>query len=120
MSEADQDAERTSAEEPEHTPGGVREDQVKSSGPKRDPVIEALWRELFQLLLQADPDLRLPLLQEGWVMEARQMVRVILAERGFAVELDDSARIEACDHLPTLRWWCRRALTAKTVAEVLQ
>jgi hypothetical protein len=54
------------------------------------------------------------------VEEAREALREVLAGRRLELQPADEARIEACEHLDTLRRWRAQAITASGVAEALR
>lgn len=57
-------------------------------------------------------------LEAGRREGARNALLDVLDARGFVVSQAERCSIEACNDLATLRMWSRRAISAKTVAEV--
>jgi hypothetical protein len=85
---------------------------------------ETLRQHILDILLKANPQTRQRLiddeLMEGRRIEARVLLRRVLARRQLTPGMEDDARIEACADLATLQRWLDRAVTAVSVSDALE
>lgn len=100
--------------------------------PDEDPEIAANQQRILQVFLDAHPQVKERLVDEGIekgiekgvekgrVTEARAALRRVLALRQLVLSPEDEARIEACTELKILERWLDQAVTAATVAEALR
>jgi hypothetical protein len=88
--------------------------------PDEDPKIEARQRLILQTFLDARPQVRQELVEEGRLEEARAMLRRVLGGRRLALSPSDDARIDACADLATLERWHDQAVLAATSVEALR
>jgi hypothetical protein len=58
--------------------------------------------------------------QEGRIIEARSLLRRVLARRKLVPSADEEARIDACTDLTTLERWYEQALDAPSAADALK
>jgi hypothetical protein len=88
-----------------------------------DPEIEARRQRILEVLLEASPQTRRQLIEEGQLegrlAEARSAVRRVLARRQLTPSQGENARIDACTDLATLERWLDRAVTAASVSDAL-
>ena len=93
-----------------------------------DPVIRARQRMIAEWAVEAFPEMREKLVDEGRrqerlegrLEEARSSLRHVLALRRLALSAEDEARIDACGELDTLRRWHDQAVVVASVAEALR
>lgn len=96
-----------------------------------EPEVAARQRHLVQLLLAKHPELQQELANQwrkegrsegrkkGQVVEARTILRRVLARRGFELSADEEARIDACASLAMLEHWIDEAVVGSSAAEAL-
>jgi hypothetical protein len=101
-----------------------------------DPEIRARQRWVTKLELKLDPELHEQVVgegrkegrdegrkegrDEGRVIEARSMLRRVLARRALSVGAKESARIDDCTDLATLERWVEQAVAATSAADALR
>jgi hypothetical protein len=89
-----------------------------------DPEVRARERHIVELFLAKMLDLQRELadrgIAEGRLIEARSVLRRVLARRSLALSAADEARIEACADLATLQRWHGEAVVASSAAEALR
>jgi hypothetical protein len=113
--------------------------QVINSIEAEDPEVRARQRHLVQLLFAKHPELQQEVTEElrarerkaghkegrkagrrkGRLVEARAILRRVLARRGFELSADEEAHIDACSTLATLEHWIDEAVVAPSAAEAL-
>ena len=98
----------------------VREDLLWRFGKAEDPEVEARRQHILKVLLEASPQTKQELIDEGRLAEARDALRQVLMQRQLTPSTDEDARIEACTDLATLKHWHNRAVTAATVSDALK
>ncbi|WP_438008430.1 hypothetical protein WME89_06820 [Sorangium sp. So ce321] len=106
----------------------VRKELLWEFEPTEDPEIMARDQEIFEVLLEARPQLVKRLLEEGRrearlegrLIEARKALRRVLARRQLELSPEDDARIEACGDLATIERWHDHAVIATSASEALQ
>jgi hypothetical protein len=102
----------------------TREELLWRFGKAEDPEIEARRQRILDVLLEASPQKKQQLRQEGQqegrLTEARAALRRVLAGRTLTPSQDDDARIDACTDLVTLERWHDRAITAASISDVLR
>jgi len=101
----------------------TQEELLARFGQVDDPQIEARRQRILQFLLDTSPQVKEQLIHEGRLegrLEAtRAALRRVLASRRFVPGEQDDARILACSDVATLERWLERAVTARSLAEVL-
>jgi hypothetical protein len=89
-----------------------------------DPVIRARQRMIAEWAVEASPEMREELIEEGRfegrLEEARSSLRHVLALRRLALSAEQEARIDACSDLDTLRRWLDQAVVVAGAAAVLR
>ncbi|WP_437781753.1 hypothetical protein [Sorangium sp. So ce1097] len=122
----------------------VREELLWIFEKTDDPEILARDQEIFEVLLAARPHLMARVVEEvrreerlegrreghlegrreghleGSLIEARAVLRRVLARRELELSPEDDARIEACGDLATIERWLEQAVTATSTSEALQ
>ncbi len=98
----------------------AREELLWRFGKADDPEVEARRQHILEVLLEASPQTRQELIDEGRLAEARDALRQVLVQRQLTPSKGEDARIEACTDLPTLKRWLNRAVTAATVSDALE
>jgi hypothetical protein len=101
----------------------TREELLWRFGKAEDPEIEARRQRILDVLLEASPQKKQQLRQEGQqegrLTATRAALRRVLANRQLTPSQDDDARIDACTDLATLERWLDRASNATGVSDVL-
>jgi len=102
----------------------AREELLWRFGKAEDPEVEARRQHILKVLLEASPQTKQELIDEGRLegrlAEARDALRQVLLQRQLTPTKDEDARIEACTDLATLKHWHNRAVTAATVSDALK
>jgi hypothetical protein len=99
----------------------ARDDLRSYTFPKTDdPVIRARQRMIAEWALEATPELREEVVEEGRLQEARAALRGVLRVRQIALGADEEARVDACNDLDVLKRWLDQAVVAPTAAEALR
>ncbi len=102
----------------------AREELLWRFGKAEDPEVEARRQHILKVLLEASPETRQELIDEGRLegrlTEARAALRRVLVHRQLTPSQDEDARIEACTDLATLERWNDRAVTAVSVSDALE
>jgi hypothetical protein len=98
----------------------AREELLWRFGKAEDPEVEARRQHILKVLLEASPQTRQELIDEGRLTEARAALRRVLVHRQLTPSKDEDARIEACTDLATLERWNDRAFTAVSVSDALE
>ncbi|MGK3990468.1 hypothetical protein WME99_45905 [Sorangium sp. So ce136] len=110
----------------------VREEVLRDFARTDDPEVLRRRRHILQVLLEESPDVQQELLElgiekgrekgieTGRLVEARAVLRRLLARRQLAPSADELARIEACGDLVTLERWLDQSPTAETAADALR
>jgi hypothetical protein len=70
--------------------------------------------------VEASPEMREELIEEGRLEEARSSLRHVLALRWLALSAEQEARIDACGDLDTLRRWHDQAVVVASAAAALR
>jgi len=97
----------------------TQEELLARFGQVDDPQIEARRQRILQFLLDTSPQVKEQLIHEGRLEATRAALRRVLASRRFVPGEQDDARILACSDVATLERWLERAVTARSLAEVL-
>ena len=88
-----------------------------------DPAVWERRRHIVELFLPRMPDLERALKDkgrdEGRLVEARTLLRRVLARRGLPLSAEEGARIDACTALATVERWLEEAAVASSTAEAL-
>ena len=96
-----------------------------------EPEVVERQRHLVQLLIAQHPEFQEELdaarrkedrkdaRRKGRLAEARAILRRVLARRGFEIDADEEARIDACLTLATLEHWIDEAVVASSAAEAM-
>jgi len=102
----------------------TREELLWRFGKVDDPEIEARRQHILEALLDASPQTRQQLVEEGKeegrLDEARAALRQVLAVRQLTPSKDEDARIEACTDAATLERWHAQAIIAASVSDALE
>jgi hypothetical protein len=102
----------------------AREELLWRFGKAEDPEVEARRQHILKVLLEASPQTKQELIDEGRLegrlAEARDALRQVLMQRQLTPTKDEDASIEACTDLATLKHWHNRAVTAATVSDALK
>ena len=106
----------------------AREELLWRFGKAEDPEVEARRQHILKVLLEASPQTRQQLIDEGRLegqmegrlAEARDTLCQVLMQRQLTPSKDEDARIEACTDLATLERWNDRAFSAVSVSDALQ
>ena len=89
-----------------------------------DPAVWERRRHIVELFLPRMPDLERALKDkgrdEGRLVEARTLLRRVLARRGLPLSAEEGARIDACTALATVERWLEEAAVASSTAEALR
>ena len=89
-----------------------------------DPMMRGRKERLIHALLEAVPEVRDELVdegrKEGHLVEAREGLRRVLARRKLIPSPEDEARIAACADVGTLHRWHDQAIDAPSAAEALR
>ena len=97
-----------------------------------DPVVRARQHMILEWSLDAFPEERAKLIDEGIekgieqgiekgeLLRARTAVREVLDARGFVLQTDETVRIDACTSLETLGRWLKQAVVAASTADALR
>lgn len=85
-----------------------------------DPDRRMRQRILLGWFLDALPEEREKLKDEGKLQEARAALRTVLHARRLTLAAEDQARIDCCDDHDTLSRWLEQAAVATTVADALR
>ena len=105
--------------------------QVIKSVKTDEPEVVERQRHLVQLLIAQHPEFQEELdaarrkedrkdaRRKGRLAEARAILRRVLARRGFEIDADEEARIDACLTLATLEHWIDEAVVASSAAEAM-
>ncbi|WP_242516716.1 hypothetical protein [Sorangium cellulosum] len=106
---------------PQHMPMSpwTREELERRFARSDDPEIEARRQEILQTLLAHSPDVKRQIIGEGQLIEARAVLRRVLARRGLALTSTQEAQIDGCSDLATLERWHDQAVTASSAEEAL-
>ena len=106
----------------------AREELLWRFGKADDPEVEARRQHILKVLLEASPQTRQQLIDEGRLegqmegrlAEARAGLRRVFVHRQLTPSKDEEARIDACTDLATLERWNDRAFSAVSVSDALQ
>jgi hypothetical protein len=102
----------------------AREELLWRFGKSEDPEVEARRQHILEVLLEASPQTRQGLVDEGRLegrlVEARAALRRVLVHRQLTPNKDEDARIEACTDVATLERWNDQAFTAVSVSDALK
>lgn len=85
-----------------------------------DPGVLARRQMLAEWMLEASPETREKLVDEGKLQEARTAVREVLEARGMVLGPQEQARVDACTDLDILRRWHKRAIVAANAADAMR
>lgn len=89
-----------------------------------DPVIRARQQMIAEWAVEASPEMREKLVDEGRLegrlTEARSSLRHVLTLRGLVLSGEQEEQIDACSDLDTLRRWHHQAVVVASAAEALQ
>jgi hypothetical protein len=96
--------------------------------PSDDPEVLQREREMYEAIFEARPELGQKIhdkgrdegRDEGRLLEARAMLRRVLARRGLTLGPDDEARIDACTDVAALERWLDEAAIATSMADVFR
>ena len=101
----------------------TRQELLWRFGRSEDPEVEARRQHILDVLLEASPQTQQQLIdkgiEKGLLIEARALLRRVLARRQLTPNQDDDARIDACTDLATLERWLDGAVTAASVPDAL-
>jgi hypothetical protein len=102
----------------------TREELLWRFGKVDDPEIEARRQHILRVLLDASPETKQELIEQGiaagQLSQARAALRRVLVRRRLASSKDDDARIDACTDVATLERWHEQAFAATTVRDALE
>jgi hypothetical protein len=110
----------------EHMPMSLptREELLRHFGKADDPEVLERRQQIIKVLLEADPQTRQELIDQGLVegrlLEARDSLRQVLVLRKLTPSQSEDARIAACTDLATLKRWLERSVTATSVVDALE
>jgi hypothetical protein len=85
-----------------------------------DPGVRARQEMILGWVLEALPERREQIVDEGARREARKALRRVLKARGLTLGAADEAQIDVCTVLDTLERWLDQAAVAASAAEALR